>query len=394
MRGSVIRYDGKRGTVWRIKYLDASGKQCMETVGAEKTGMTERRANELLQDRLSEVRNRNFRKPDAITFEQASLDWFEAEQKPRAWKPGTVGNYRTCRDYMAECFRGMQFSAISRRRVIEWRDDALRDNAPATVSRYLTVLNMIFKWGVLNEYRSDNPCSGVSHPKIRQHKGVVLTPVQVQALLRAFDDPRARTWFLTLLLTGMRKSEAQSLLWRDVWLADPAGPRLRVEDSKTEKGERSIAIPSKLAEELFQHRARSAFRGEDERVFCHPELGSRYRMDSPTYGYNAAVRRAFKTAGLEWPEGFRPCHDLRVTCATNDVIAGMHPDKLQAKLGHTDHSVTLRYVNLAGVVFADEAAALERRLFGAVESSTDLGESENTLGVETAWNQAESAPAD
>lgn len=62
-------------------------------------------------------------------------------------------------------------------------------------------------------------------------------------------------------------------------------------------------------------------------------------------------RRAFNRAGIEWPEGFRRCHDLRVTCATNGLIAGANPAKLQAKLGHRDFRVPQRYVDLAGVVF-------------------------------------------
>ncbi len=33
---AVIRYDGKRGTVWRIKYADTDGRQVQETVGAER----------------------------------------------------------------------------------------------------------------------------------------------------------------------------------------------------------------------------------------------------------------------------------------------------------------------------------------------------------------------
>jgi hypothetical protein len=37
---AVIRYDGKRGTVWRIKYRDATGKQVKETIGAERDGVT------------------------------------------------------------------------------------------------------------------------------------------------------------------------------------------------------------------------------------------------------------------------------------------------------------------------------------------------------------------
>jgi integrase len=167
--------------------------------------------------------------------------------------------------------------------------------------------------------------------------------------------------------------------------------RLRVEDSKTETGERSIALGAQLAEELWQHRRRSRFEGDDELVFCHPEAGTTYRGDT----FGRALRRAFTTAGIPFPDGFRRCHDLRVTSGTNDVIAGMSPAKLQQKLGHTNFRVTQRYVNLAGVVFADEAEALERRLFGApVESSTGLSASENTSADGAAWSGAESVPGD
>src|SRR5207247_8361763 len=30
---AVVRYEGKRGAVWRIKYRDAAGKQVLETLG-------------------------------------------------------------------------------------------------------------------------------------------------------------------------------------------------------------------------------------------------------------------------------------------------------------------------------------------------------------------------
>jgi hypothetical protein len=44
------------------------------------------------------------------------------------------------------------------------------------------------------------------------------------------------------------------------------------------------------------------------------------------------------------------------------------------KAGHSDMKTTKRYMHLAGQVFRDEAEALERRMLGAVESSTDLSE--------------------
>jgi integrase len=352
----VIEYRGKRGTVWRIKYVDASGRQVMETVGAERDGMTEERARELLEDRRVDVRRDGYRQPEAKTFGQAAQEWHAAERTARAWKPVTATKYRQSAEHLAGYFRG-PVSAIRPRHVAAWRDSALRELEPATVSRHMTVLNLICKWALREELLERNPVTGTGYPKVRQKKGVVLSPEQVRALLRSFEDEQAKTAFLTFLLTGIRISELQALRWHDLSLTER---RLRVEDSKTETGERSIALPPGLIEALEAHYQRTAFRGDDERVFCHPELGSAYRFDR----YKPELMRAFARAGLTWPEGFRAAHDLRVTAATNFVMAGMHPDKLRATLGHSDHRVTQRYVNLAGVVFADEAEALEQRLLG------------------------------
>jgi hypothetical protein len=42
----VIRYQGARGVVWRVKYADAEGRQVMETVGAERDGFTRKQARQ------------------------------------------------------------------------------------------------------------------------------------------------------------------------------------------------------------------------------------------------------------------------------------------------------------------------------------------------------------
>ena len=48
-RGSaVIPYHGKRGTVLRIKYADADGRQVMETLGHERDGWTQTKAERAL----------------------------------------------------------------------------------------------------------------------------------------------------------------------------------------------------------------------------------------------------------------------------------------------------------------------------------------------------------
>ena len=54
----VIRYDGARGVVWRMKYRDATGRQVKETLGRAADGWTKRRRNAELRERLDEVEER------------------------------------------------------------------------------------------------------------------------------------------------------------------------------------------------------------------------------------------------------------------------------------------------------------------------------------------------
>jgi len=131
-----------------------------------------------------------------------------------------------------------------------------------------------------------------------------------------------------------------------------------------------IALSTTLAEELWQHRRRSAFQGDDELAFCHPERGTVYRPET----FKEALTAALAAAGVN--KQLRAFHDLRHTAITNDAAAGSSPIAVMAKAGHADMATTKRYLHLAGVVFRDEADALERRLGLSTESSTRLSEPE------------------
>jgi integrase len=176
---------------------------------------------------------------------------------------------------------------------------------------------------------------------------------------------------LTLVLTGIRRSELLALRWRDVDLLEGV---LRVTDSKTEDGIRSIALPSMLATELAEQFKRTPYKGVDEYVFAHPKRGTRYWAD----GFREALKAAKTVAGVEGR--VRAFHDLRHTAITNDAAAGSSAIAVMTKAGHSDMKTTKNYLHLAGVVFRDEAEALERRLLGEVSTgvSTDLSRSEIT----------------
>jgi integrase len=138
--------------------------------------------------------------------------------------------------------------------------------------------------------------SGVQRPKVRRRKWRILKPAEVLRVVAvAFQDEQARLMFLTLILTGLRRFELLDLRWRDV---DLVASRLRVVESKSEEGERSIALAPMLAEALWQHRRASKYQGDDERVFCLPNRGTRVEPEW--------TRQYLHLAGVVFPSGLRP----------------------------------------------------------------------------------------
>ena len=95
MRDPVQR---ARGTVWRIKFADADGKQVMETVGKEADGVTRKVADAALRERLVRVERMGYRRPRPLTFGQYADDWFEKGQRSQGWKPLTISVYRNAID--------------------------------------------------------------------------------------------------------------------------------------------------------------------------------------------------------------------------------------------------------------------------------------------------------
>ena len=204
-----------------------------------------------------------------------------------------------------------------------------------------------------------------------------------------------RTLFLTLMGTGVRRGEALGLRWRAVSLADPDGPKLRISETwvrggietpKSAAGERTIALGRRVADELFAHRARSPFSGEDERVFANPRTGNPFEIKSYMEIFGLALRRA----GIEGR--VRAFHDMRHSSITNSAAAGTSPEALMARAGHSDYATTRRYVDLAGETFREDADLLEARLWGSSgtksryedggsSSAVATGEAANPLGA-------------
>ena len=89
--GSVIRYPGKRGGVWRIRYRDADGQRVSETLGRELDGWTKRRAEEALEERRVQVRKEHLRGLEPVTFATFAREWLASYPDAKDLKRGRRG---------------------------------------------------------------------------------------------------------------------------------------------------------------------------------------------------------------------------------------------------------------------------------------------------------------
>jgi integrase len=285
----------------------------------------------------------------------------------RDWRPRTLLVNEGAVERLRPFFGGLRLASVRPREVAAFIEEALADYSPATVNLDVSILCDIYNTAVREELVDRNPALRAERPRMPRKRWRILEPAEVARVAKALADEH-RVVFLTLVLTGLRRFELLALRWHDVDLLDGV---LRVRASKTEEGIRSIALSPALVSALEKHYRRSAFKGDDELVFCHPQTGGRMSPDA----FTAALRAALTVAGVEGH--VRPFHNLRHTAITNDAASGSGALAVMAKAGHSDMKTTKRYLHLAGVVFRDEAEKLERRLLG-VESSTDLSASERT----------------
>jgi integrase/recombinase XerC len=318
--GAIIPYTTKDGElVLRIQYRDADGRRDKKTVKRE-PGETDaayrKRVEILLRDRLNEVKKNGYRVPKPTLFVDYSERWFNESQLPLNWKPATVKTYRYIVTRLQERFGHKRLTDFKRSEINTFAAESLAKGVSArTVNMTLTVLHSILDKAVEEELIPANPAKGLSRPKEPKYKPRPLTVAEARAVEARIEDPFVRLAFLTAELLGLRWSEIRGLRWRHV---DMTFHRLRVEDSKTDEGERSLAMPAPLVTEYEKHFERVHYKSDNDYVFHHPDAGT----PASPHTYRKLVKKAVEAVGIT--DRFRPFHDLRVTSLTSGVLANEH----------------------------------------------------------------------
>jgi integrase len=390
---AVIRYDGKRGTVWRVKYRDASGRQVQETLGSAQDGWSGRKAEAELRARLTDVRRDKYTKPLAVIFGSFAGEWLEGYIERKSLKFSTSNGYRQIlKNHLLPEFGSTRLEDIDVEAIEGFINKKLKQKpkplTAGTINRCLNLLSLILQKGALpRKLIRENPLPNVERPAQPKNNWRILTPVEVQSVEKAFnelleaaEDEResddlvvARRLFLFHIETGCRRGEAAGLRWRSTFLANPTGPVIKIQETwtrhrvdvpKSEAGHRTISLGRKLAAELFEHRGWSSYDSDDNYVFANPRTG----LPLHASRYSELMRLALAKAGIEGVR--RPSHELRHASITNRAAAGTPPQALMTLAGHSSYQTTQIYIDLVDEGFPEEADRLEERLWGETGTSS------------------------
>ncbi len=214
--------------------------------------------------------------------------------------------------------------------VDHWSGDGL---SPYSVRNHVNVLRPIFERAVRDDLLVKNPALGLELPKVQKTEPRALTPEECAALLSAIG-PDYSPLVEIMLATGMRWSEVAAL---DIGDFDRGAKTLRVRESKTDAGIRTISIDDGDATLISKHLLAVGRSGadSDSPLFVSP-AGHRLRYDNfRRRVFNPACSRA----GLV---DVTP-HSLRRTHATMLIAEGHNAKAVQQRMGHASIQTTLTY---------------------------------------------------
>jgi integrase len=375
---AVIRRAGKRGVAWAVKWQDAAGRQCWETLGREPE-WNEAKAQRELGKRLDQVEREQWRKPGGITFADFASRYTSDYLPGRNLKPSTDADYRSIITGRLIPFFGTsdiaRIDAVAVDAYISHATAAAM--APKTVKNHLALLRVMFKVAQRWRLVHANPVDEAEMPRVDVPEMSILTETEIASLLATYRrleqdaDGDTEWWRLArhvvefALGTAMRRGEIIGLRWRDVELLER---RLHVRETivrgkivtpKSRSSRRTMEIGPRTAKVLDEVWQASRYRTDDSFVFGHPQKGTPV---DPTKLSRDFMRPALKAAGISKP--FRPWHDLRHTALTHEAAAGNPHAYVQAKAGHSQSTITDRYIHAAQVLFPGAAEKAEARMFG------------------------------
>ncbi len=294
-------------------------------------------AKSIKAKRELEIKNGAFGFTPDFKSDTPLLEYFKTETEKRSQSDGNVGNWRSALKhltaYVLNAYHpGITFKQLDDKFCQGFKDylnnEAKSVNGMALSSSsqnsYYAKLKACLKQAVKERIINHNPSEGITLPRAITPKREWLTLKELGQLVQTeCRYPVLKNAFLFSCLTGLRWSDCQKMIWREVQRLDD-GWRVVFHQQKT-KGLQYHDISDEARELLGKD-------GQlDERVF----IGLKYSAYM-----NTALHQWMLRAGITKDITF---HCARHTYAMNQLESGTDIMTLRDMLGHSELKTTLVY---------------------------------------------------
>jgi integrase len=212
-----------------------------------------------------------------------------------------------------------------------------RGVAPNTRNHIKSTLSSALSWAVGEKRISDNPAAHVEGAKLGAKLDDSLDDAEVDAVLAAASDDRLYAILYLSVTLGLRQSEALGLRWSDI---DLDTGEIRIDQSKTRAGERSLPLVASTHDALREHRKRQASERleavryhDGDFVFCEPD-GTRLTSRDLVRWWHALQETAGITPRRRW-------HALRHSAVSRMLSKGVPLELASVVAGHSGIAITI-----------------------------------------------------
>jgi integrase len=311
---------------------------------------------------------------ERITFREAGERYVHHVEHVMQRKTSTVQDYRIMVNrHLAPHFHTTPIDRIKPEHVISYITTKTREGlAVKTITNHLNFAHGVFQFAIKRGWATSNPVAATDRPRAAHTDPDIrfLTNEELEALLRAVptDDvlgPTDHALYSLAAMTGLRQGELVALRWRDIdWTAGVVRVRRNYTRGewgtpKSRRSSRAVPLADRAAAELDRHYQRSAYRADEQLVFCHPHTGNPYDASKLRKRFYEAMRAAGMGRRVGRQGGIT-FHSLRHTFGTRMAAVGVPMRTLQEWMGHRDFTTTLIYADFApdpsgGAAFAEQA---------------------------------------
>ena len=292
---------------------------------------TTRRAAERFDTKQAEQRERGepILRPGRTPYlDDFMADWLKDREREGIALNTRLFNASTYDKHVGPYVGPLRVGELTPRRLEEWRSELLAaGTTPYMFNRALELMGQLLTVAKRRELIAVTGARDLVRLKHKTATGLVATPEQVEAIRAHFidaEDLANATLVSVLAYVGLRTDEAWQVRWDNL---NARRFDLEAEQTKTETP-RDPEIPAPVLADLARHRLAS---GVAEGLIFARANGGEWTKTARDNWRNRKFNPAAEAAGL--PPEFT-AYDLRHTCASLMLRAGIPPVEVAAHMGH------------------------------------------------------------